>query len=188
MWVVSIVLVIFVATECLSRSPTPASLYNANWRGPSPPWDHIDMISHVNILVSSYESKTGREMMKLSKDQALRAQEIFNADFILLSHGIQASPILNYANKRGLQTWGIPWEKMTCMPSSKTAETGIDMTEREEFMRKVTKFGIVEGYEGIRISADKRRFKIKDAVVWNVHNSADEYLGQAAYFKEIEYL
>ena len=90
--------------------------------------------------------------------------------------------------KRGLETWGVTWEELTCMPSSQTAEPGGDTTEREEFMLKVAKFGVVEGDEGVRISADKRRLKIKDVVVWNVHDSANEYLGQAATFKDIEYL
>lgn len=70
-----------------------------------------------------------------------------------------------------------------CMPSRQTAEPGLDTEERAEFMHQVSEFGVVEGYNGVRISADgTRRFKIKDAVVRNVHNDANELIGQAATF------
>ena len=178
---------LYVASRSARGMRSTLSLYEDDWQGPSPHWDHPDMHMHVSMLAMSFKAKTGRELMDCSDVPALRAKEIFNADFILLSHGIQSSPILNYANKRGLETWGAAWDELTCMPSSQTAEPGVDATERAEFMRKVTEFGVVEGYHGVRISADgKYRFKIKDAVVWNVHNAAGEYIGQAATFREVE--
>ena len=163
------------------------ALYKEDHTGPSPAWNSTAMVKHASLLYASFKAKTGRDLCKCSNEPRLRAEDIFKADFILLSHGIQPNPVLNYANERALELWGATWEQLTCMPSRQTAEPGLDTEERAEFMHQVSEFGVVEGYNGVRISADgTRRFKIKDAVVWNVHNDADELIGQAATFKEVE--
>jgi hypothetical protein len=50
-------------------------------------------------------------------------------------------------------------------------------------MAAVTERGYISDYAGVRIAADGQRFQIRDAIVWNIHNEQQEYLGQAAYFE-----
>jgi len=67
------------------------------------------------------------------------------------------------------------------MPSRFTAEP-MERSARDAFMRQVTEKGVVTNYEGIRIALDGERFRISDAVVWNIEVGG-LYLGQAATFK-----
>ena len=113
-----------------------------------------------------------------------------NMNRIVLSHGIQkagAGPILNYANSAGLKLFSASWDQLTQMPSRYTADTETDRELRQEFMDEVTKNNIVSNYQGIRIGLDKKKFIIKEAVVWNIIID-NQFLGQAATFVKYEYI
>jgi len=115
----------------------------------------------------------------------------FSNSRVVVSHGTQQSaegPILNYGNAAALGLWGASWEQFTTTPSRYTAEP-MQREVRDAFMKQVTENGIVEDYSGVRISADgKKRFKIVDAVVWNVLDAKGTYRGQAATFDKFEVL
>jgi hypothetical protein len=48
----------------------------------------------------------------------------------------------------------------------------------------VTANGYIDHYEGIRISSSGKRFKISNAVVWNLTDKNQNYKGQAAWFEQ----
>jgi hypothetical protein len=60
--------------------------------------------------------------------------------------------------------------------------------ERAEFLRRVRENGFIDDYSGIRISRTGRRFRIRQAIVWNVLDDAGAYAGQAATFSSWEFL
>ena len=112
---------------------------------------------------------------------------LYEAPFVLVAHGTEADPVLNYGNLTAQKLWGLTWEELTRMPSRLTAEQP-ERSEREEFLRRVTEHGYVSDYSGIRVSASGRRFRIRRAVVWNVVGEDGSRLGQAAMFGEWEWL
>ena len=54
--------------------------------------------------------------------------------------------------------------------------------ERERLLRRVADQGFIDDYAGVRIAADGRRFRIEQAVVWNLVDEAGTLQGQAACF------
>ena len=72
------------------------------------------------------------------------------------------------------------------MPSRRTAEP-MNRRREQRLVREVTS-GIVKGYEGVRVRLNGARFAIKNAVVWNIVVEKGVLLGQAAMFKEVEYM
>jgi hypothetical protein len=60
--------------------------------------------------------------------------------------------------------------------------------ERADFLRRVRENGFVDDYSGIRISGKGRRFRIRQATVWNVLDASGRYAGQAATFSSWEFL
>ncbi|HLX62554.1 MAG TPA: MEKHLA domain-containing protein [Planctomycetota bacterium] len=138
--------------------------------------------THVQRLLDSFKKWTGRELIARTGDPAGDARALFDAPFVIVSHGTQADPILNYGNAAALILWEVDWGRLTAMPSRETAEP-MHREEREQFMNKVRRDGFVSGYGGIRISSTGKRFRIEDAVIWNVLDEAGAVVGQAAMFE-----
>ncbi len=141
---------------------------------------------HANRLIESYKRLTGNTLIPVDQEKdAVKA--LFYAPFILLSHGTQENPVLNYGNEAALTLWEMDWDTFTHTPSSQTAEPMLQST-REEFLKQVRTHGFAKGYSGVRISKTGRRFMIIDVVLWNLIDESGEYHGQAAMFERFEYL
>jgi hypothetical protein len=69
------------------------------------------------------------------------------------------------------------------MPSRLTAEDKI-REERAALMKRVTEYGYIDDYSGVRISKSGKRFLIEQATVWNLMDSEGVYHGQAALFSD----
>ena len=106
-------------------------------------------------------------------------------DFALLSHGTEADPIFNYGNRFVLELFEMGWDQFTQTPSRLSAEP-VHRDERAHLLERVTRDGYIDDYIGIRISATGRRFRIRDAVVWNLYDEAGNLHGQAAAFRDIQ--
>ena len=103
--------------------------------------------------------------------------------FVVVSHGTQADPILNYGNLLAQQLWEMDAQTLTSIPSRLTAEP-MHRDERAEMMARALRDGFVDDYRGIRISRTGKRFLIERAVIWNLQDAAGRRLGQAATFSE----
>jgi hypothetical protein len=115
------------------------------------------------------------------------AEKLFRAPFVVVSHGTEADPVLNYGNQAALDLWEITWEELTRTPSRLTAEAP-NREERARLLAVVTSHGFMDNYSGIRISRSGRRFRIDQAIVWNLFNAEGQYCGQAATFDRWEFL
>lgn len=73
------------------------------------------------------------------------------------------------------------------MPSRLTAEP-MHREERAQFLARTAAEGFITGYSGIRISATGRRFRIEDAVIWNLARPDGARAGQAASFARWSFL
>lgn len=145
------------------------------------------VIAQTLRLAGSYRKWTGRDLWPGDFSPTELAERIFNAPFVVVSHGTQTDPVLNYGNRAALTLWEISWEDFTRTPSRLTAEAP-NREERAKLLEAVTRQGFSDNYSGVRISKNGRRFEISRATVWNLISETGEYCGQAATFSEWKYL
>ncbi|RUS46154.1 MEKHLA domain-containing protein [Cohnella sp. AR92] len=135
---------------------------------------------HLKRVLNSYRKWTGTDLLKLTGELSL-AEQLNRTGRILLSHGTETDPVLNYGNHAALALWEMDWAEFVRMPSRLTAEP-MDREEREKLLRDVRDKGYSNRYAGIRVSRTGRRFRIEDAAIWNVMDERGRMLGQAASF------
>jgi MEKHLA domain-containing protein len=151
------------------------------------PWQTEPVIAHTQILARSLKHWTQRDLLPGIFSAAELAEKIFRAPFVLVSHGMEADPVLNYGNAAALALWEMSWEELTRTPSRLTAEAP-NREERARLLAIVTTRGFIDDYSGVRISKTGRRFEISRATVWNLLEADGQPCGQAAMFGEWEFL
>jgi predicted DNA-binding protein (UPF0251 family) len=143
------------------------------------------LVSHSMMLVESYRTITGRDLLDHLQATAHNAVQVamalYGAPFVVVSHGTQSDPVLNYGNRLALELWEMEWQEFTQTPSRFTAEQP-QREERARLLEAVRAKGFIDDYAGVRISKSGRRFRIERATVWNVIDAAGERVGQAATF------
>ena len=150
-------------------------------------WLQPELIAHARLMASSYQRLLGRELLPDCPDDAEFATRMFELPFVVVSHGTEAKPILNYANQTALDLWKMDWETLTQTPSRHTAEP-MHRDERARMLDTVTRQGYIDDYAGIRIASDGSRFRIDQATVWNLVDSDGHHPGQAATFSDWHFL
>lgn len=130
-------------------------------------------------VLKSYHQLLCRPLITC-RNQQKPARELFMANFALVTHDHNADPKLNFGNRQALQLWEMPWTQFIGTPSRLTAEP-VAREERQRLLDTVSEKGFIDHYSGIRISATGRRFRIENAIVWNVFDQ-DQVIGQAAMF------
>jgi hypothetical protein len=151
------------------------------------PWREHGWINHTQILFTSYRRWLGHDLIVPTGSLEGDAQALFDAPFVVVSHGTQADPILNYANRVALGLWEIEIPTLLATPSRLTAEP-LHRDERARLLERTTRDGYVDDYRGIRISTTGRQFQINQAIVWNLVDASGERVGQAATFREWTFL
>ena len=140
-----------------------------------------DVAGHATLLAGSFRRATGSAL--LADTGADVAQCLYHAPFVLLSHGVEADPIFNYANLVAQKLFEMDWHAFTRLPSRLSAEP-INQAERADLLARVSKFGFIDDYSGVRISSTGQRFRIEAATVWNICNDDGVYVGQGAMFSQ----
>jgi MEKHLA domain len=140
-------------------------------------------LAHLRILARCFKSATGRELVSPEAEGTDFLRQLNDASFVLVSHGKEADPILNYGNAAALKLWEMTIDELRSTPSRLTAETP-NQEERAALLAQVAAHGVIDNYSGIRISKRGRRFRIERATVWNLTNDQGEYCGQAAMFTD----
>ena len=151
----------------------------------SPPGDFA--AAQMQIIARSLKHWTGRALLPENFPAAELAEKVFHAPFVLVSHGPEPDPVLNYGNAAALALWEMSWAEFTRTPSRLTAEAP-NREERARLLAAVTARGFIDDYSGIRISQTGRRFRIAQATVWNLLDERGDYSGQAALFSRREFL
>jgi hypothetical protein len=150
-------------------------------------WKDASVVMQTQIVARSLKHWTGRELLPGNFSPAELAEKIFHAPFVLVSHGTEADPVLNYGNAAALALWEMSLAELTRTPSRLTAEAP-NREERARLLAAVTQRGFIDDYSGIRISKTGRRFKIFRATVWNLISETGQPGGQAAMFAQWELL
>ena len=142
---------------------------------------------YIYLITNSLKKLANIEIVDFSLSLEKQAKQVFSADYVLLAHNASNEPIFNYANQTALNLFEMPWDEFTNMSSKYSAESD-EQGEREKFLADVREHGYSKNYSGIRISKTGRRFEIKNVILWNVYDAENNRIGQAALFKEYEYL
>ena len=150
-------------------------------------WQTERIIAHTACVARSLKHFTGRELWPAVSSATELAERVFAAPFVLISHGAEADPVLNYGNRTALNLWEMTWDELTRTPSRLTAEAP-NREERARLLAAVTSRGFIDDYSGVRISKTGRRFRIHRATVWNLITETGQPCGQAAMFDRWEYL
>ncbi|MBI3828942.1 MAG: MEKHLA domain-containing protein [Planctomycetes bacterium] len=145
------------------------------------PWRSPAAIAQSTRILASYRRWLGRDLLPpaASAEESVRA--LFEAPFVVLAHGTEADPILNYGNRVALELWETDWAALTRMPSRLTAEPAL-REDRAMLLADVLTKGFSEGYKGVRVSRTGKRFRIERATVWNLLDENGKPAGQAATF------
>lgn len=156
-----------------------------NQEGDVPIWISPPVLRWSQQLLNSFRHWVGRELIARSGSIPHDAEALFTAPFVVVSHGREPDPVLNYGNQAALRLWEMEWDQFTRTPSRMTAEP-VHREERRRILEMAQTRGYVEGYRGVRISATGRRFLVIDAILWNVLDEHGCCLGQAATFQNWE--
>lgn len=150
-------------------------------------WQNDSIIAHTQLLAWSFRKWTGRDLLPGLFNREGLARYIFEAPFVVVSHGTETDPVLNYGNQTALNLWEMSWEEFTHTPSRLTAEMP-NREERARLLEKVSRNGFIDDYSGVRISQSGRQFEISNAMVWNLVSERGEPRGQAATFSKWKFL
>ncbi len=153
---------------------------NQVWRLPS-------VVEWSQLLLNSYRQWVGRDLLQRAGGPEEEAHTLFLAPFVVVSHGTEEDPILNYGSHLALSLWEMTWDELLQTPSRLTAEV-VNRAEREWMLERARTRGYIENYRGVRISNSGRRFLIENAIVWSVIDQTGHRQGQAATFSHWTFL
>jgi hypothetical protein len=149
---------------------------------PEPSPANAFLADHVALLCTSYRRLTGADLLVADSDPSL-AEALYQAPFVVLSHGTEPDPIFNYANLAAQRLFEMTWAQLTAMPSRLSAEP-VSREERARLLAAVSEHGFIDDYRGVRVSSSGRRFMIEQATVWNLTDAQARPAGQAATFAQ----
>lgn len=132
------------------------------------------------LIVASFERLLGRPLVEPAADLAAA---LWSAPRVIVAHGTEADPVFFYGNRLALQAFEMDFLAFTRLPSRFSAEP-LAREERARLLARVTRDGYIDDYSGVRISARGRRFRIAQAVVWNLIDADGACHGQAATFDD----
>lgn len=151
---------------------------------PPAPCETLDGL--VRLIVDSHMRVMGRPLLPANTlNDANVMEALWAAPQAVVAHGPQADPIFFYGNRMALELFEMDFSVFTALPSRFSAEP-LAREERAALLERVSRFGFIDDYAGIRISSTGKRFRISNATVWNLIDADGFYRGQAAAFSDWE--
>ncbi|GJL54804.1 MAG: MEKHLA domain-containing protein [Nitrospirales bacterium] len=150
-------------------------------------WQQPHVVQWSQLLLDSYRHWLAKELIDRTGTFLEQAVRLSKSSMVVVSHGLEDDPILNYGNCAALALWEMDWEQLVQTPSRLTAEP-INRAERADMLRRAESHGYIDDYRGVRISKTGKRFLVEEAIVWNVVDAQGIKHGQAATFSQWSYL
>ena len=141
-------------------------------------YDSPQARARIALIASSFARLLGRPLVDGDDDLV---EALWRAPQAVVAHGTEADPVFFFGNRAALAAFECPVEQFIAMPSRLSAEAPL-RAERQALLDRVSAQGFIDDYAGVRISATGRRFRIEQAVVWNLIDAQGERHGQAAMF------
>ena len=110
-------------------------------------WQQPAVIAHCTELARSFRHVTKRDLLPGLFNPLGLSRNLFHAPLVLVSHGTEDDPVLNYGNATVLALWEMTWQELTSTPSRLTAEAP-NRGERERLLARVTADGFIDDYSG----------------------------------------
>jgi len=129
-------------------------------------------------IADSFARLLGRTLVDAGHDPVAA---LWNAPCAIVAHGVEADPIFFFGNRVALARFECDVVAFTAMPSRLSAEAPL-REERQVLLDRVRDHGFIDDYRGVRISATGQRFRLEQAVVWNLIDRDGARHGQAACF------
>jgi hypothetical protein len=139
--------------------------------------------ARIALVAASYRRLLGCDLVAETGDPVAA---LWAAPLAILAHGTGADPVFFFANRAALAAFETTPSAIITMPSRLSAEP-LAREERQALLDRVSADGFIADYAGVRISALGRRFRIEQAVVWNLLDEAGAARGQAACFAPPEW-
>jgi hypothetical protein len=148
----------------------------------TPPSADAALLRSARLIAESYERLLGRRLLPETGecDMDLWAA-LWAAPRVVVAHAAQDDPIFFYGNRMALRRFEMDFAAFTSLPSRYSAEPLL-REERAQLLERVSRDGYIDDYAGIRIASSGRRFRIEQAVVWNLVDAEGRIHGQAATF------
>ncbi len=134
--------------------------------------------TRLALIAESFKRLLGRDLVEPTPDIA---QALWSAPRVIVAHAREDDPIFFFGNRWALERFEISAQEFIAMPSRLSAEA-LAREERQRLLQRVSDHGFIDDYAGVRISARGKRFKIEEAIVWNLLDSDGHVHGQAATF------
>ncbi|THI85553.1 MAG: MEKHLA domain-containing protein [Nitrospira sp. CG24A] len=150
-------------------------------------WTDPAIVEWSQLLLNSFRHWTTRELLERVGDPDCQAHKLFHSPFVVVSHGMEEDPLLNYGNQAALELWKLSLEQLVKTPSRLTAEP-VNRAERQRMLEQAGTRGYLDTYRGVRITSTGRRFLVENALIWNVVDAKGQRVGQAATFSQWSWL
>lgn len=138
----------------------------------------------IQAAVRSWKHHLGDDLIDNLVDDIL---SIEYAPFGMLIHNGGADPIFQYGNVRAREIFGYTLDELCALPSRLSAEPA-HRDERERMLHQAKSSGYFDGYQGVRVRKDGRRFLIQQATIWDVLDAQGGVIGQAAKIPHIQWI
>lgn len=130
----------------------------------------------LNALLASYQRLTGTTL-------APDIEALWQNSGVVIAHDMQEPPRFFYGNCVALALFGFKARKLIGLPSYRSALPD-GRADRAAMLARLEQEDIVTDYGGVRVAADGSRFRISNAVIWNLRDAAGIRVGQAAAFAD----
>lgn len=137
--------------------------------------------ARIALIAQSHQRLLGRPLVARADDAALLSLVLWEAPQVIVAHGREPDPLFFFGNRAALARFETTADQFVGMPSRLSAEAPL-REERQALLERVARDGYIADYAGVRISARGRRFRIEQAVVWNLVDAGGAVHGQAAAF------
>ena len=152
------------------------------------PYQRTDIIQYSRLLANSFANWTKTPLVQCTaNDEAEFSKQLYQAPFILVSHGTEADPVFRYANLAAQQLFGMDWQVFTKLPSRLSAKPDAQ-EDRERLLVQAREHGFVNNYSGVRVTSKGKLFFISDTILWNVVDESGMRHGQAAMFTNVKWI
>jgi len=144
-----------------------------------PSFRQPDTAARIALIAESFARLLGRPLVDIATDPVAA---LWEAPAVIVAHGTGPDPRFFFGNAAALARFESTAEAFIGMPSRLSAEAPL-RAERQALLERVSRDGFITDYAGVRIAASGRRFRIEQAVVWNLIDAAGTVHGQAATFE-----
>lgn len=141
-----------------------------------------EAVARIALVAHSFRRVVGRALVPEGEDPV---RALWNAPAVIVAHGTEPDPLFFFGNRAALTRFACPVERFVGMPSRLSAEAPL-RAERQALLERVTRDGFIADYAGVRVAATGARFRIAQAVVWNLVDAGGGVSGQAATFDQWE--